>query len=109
MASKIEQLLFGDYGTHAVTYFSLSINQVVVEIAPWVALTSTTKAVFEQATLLSVWASPDESAEEYALPWDIIEFDSAEQPDGRWKFALHCSSVELIYLANFPRQTNSLQ
>lgn len=107
MASEIERFLFGDRGVHAVTSFSLSVGRVVVAVAPWVDLACITEVVFDRATLLSVWADSAEPSEKFALPWDIIAFDSAKQADSQWEFVLCCGSVELIFLANFPQSNNS--
>lgn len=108
MASEIEKFLFGSYGTHGLISLSLAIDRVVVAVAPWTDLTCIKEAVFERATLLSVRASSSEAPEEVTLPWDIIDFASTKQPDGRWKFVLYCSdALELVFLADFPQSNNS--
>ncbi|BAU14740.1 hypothetical protein LEP3755_52910 [Leptolyngbya sp. NIES-3755] len=107
MASEIEGFLFGNQGTHALTDLSLSVDQVAVAVAPWTDLTCITKVVFERATLLSVWASSDGVPEDVTLPWDIIDFSSTIQSDGRWKFALYCGIVELAFVADFPQSSKT--
>ncbi|MBD2019006.1 hypothetical protein H6F43_02240 [Leptolyngbya sp. FACHB-36] len=108
MASEIEKFLFGCHGTHALISLSLSIDRIVVAVAPWTDLTCIKEAVFERATLLSVCASSSEPPEEFTLPWDIIDFANTRQADGRWKFVLYCgNAVELVFLADFPQSNNS--
>jgi hypothetical protein len=103
LASDVEKVLFGNYGTHALISFSLSIERIAITVAPWVDLNCTTEAVFERVTLLSFRGNSGESPEELNLPWDIIAFDSTRQSDGRWEFVLYCGATEFIFLADFPK------
>jgi hypothetical protein len=103
MASEIENFLFGHFATHALVKLSLSIDHIVLAVAPWTNLNIIKEVTFESASLLSLSASSAESPEENALPWDIIDFASTKHTDGRWKFVLYCSDVmELVFLADFP-------
>jgi hypothetical protein len=107
MASEIEKFLFGSFGTHALVKLSLSIDNMVLAVAPWTNLDYIKEVTFESASLLSICASSTESPEESALPWDIIDFASTKHADGRWKFVLYCSDVmELVFLADFPNSNN---
>ena len=47
-------------------------------------------------------AAKDVAAKHNSTPRDIIGFDSYEQPTGRWKFVLHCSSVEWCFESDWP-------
>jgi hypothetical protein len=105
LSSEIERVLFGQFGTHALMRLLLSVNRLVIVVAPWTDLTCIKEAAFENASLLSVSAAcRDEPPEEMTFPWDIIDFASTRQADGRWEFVLYCgNSVELRFLADFPQ------
>jgi hypothetical protein len=107
LASEIEKFLFGHFGTHALVKLSLSVDRIILAVAPWTNLDWIKEVTFESASLLSVCASPSQLPEKNTLPWDIIDFASTRHTDGRWKFVLYCSDVmELVFLANFPNFNN---
>jgi hypothetical protein len=107
LASEIEKFLFGHFGTHALVKLTLSVDTIILAVAPWTNLDWIKEVTFESASLLSVCASPSQLPEENTLPWDIIDFASTRHTDGRWKFVLYCSDVmELVFLANFPNFNN---
>ena len=102
MASLIEQHFYGSRGAHALLSITLAEWRVVVVMAPWVDLAAVTVAVFESADLRHVWAAHDKAEAEFALPWDIIGFDSADLGGGRWAFVVYCSDVELCWRSDWP-------
>jgi len=81
---------------------TLAERRVIIEIAPWAALAAVTVAVFESADLRHVWAAHDTAEAEFALPWDIIGFDSADLGGGRWEFVMNCRDVELCWRLDWP-------
>lgn len=82
VASLIEQQLYGSYGAHALLSITLAVRRVIIEIAPWADLAAVTVVVFEWADLRHVWSAHDKAEAEFALPWDIIGFDSADLGGG---------------------------
>lgn len=112
MSSEIEKFLFGQFGTHALMKLSLSVDRIVLAVAPWTDLACIKEAVFENASILSVNATAyrDDPPEDTMFPWDIIDFASTRQTDGRWKFVLYCgNNMELTFLAYFPQPDHPLK
>jgi len=102
VATLIEQQLYGSYGAHAMLSITLAKRRVIIEIAPWADLAAVTVPVFESADLRHVWAAHDTAETEFALPWDIIGFDSTDLGGGRWEFVINCSDVELCWRSDWP-------
>jgi hypothetical protein len=101
LASSIERALYGDRGTHGVIEFSLVPGFILLRVAPWDEPTAWVKAGFANARFSSLDQYANKG-EELDLPWDIIGFDSYDQPTGRWKFVLHCSSIEWSFESDWP-------
>jgi hypothetical protein len=101
LATKIEKLLYGNFGTHGVTEFSVSSGVVRVRVAPWASPSVQTTAVFRGARLTSVDAYPTDAGD-LDPPWDVIGFDSDELGGGRWRFVLHCDAIEWCFESAWP-------
>ncbi len=102
VASLIEQQIYGSYDVHALLSITLAERRVVVVLAPWSDLAAVTVAVFNSADLRHVWAAHDTRLAEFALPWDIIGFDSADLGGGRWEFVINCINVEFCWRSAWP-------
>ena len=74
---------------------------VRIHFAPWVEPRVVTRASFGEARLTSVEASPDD-VDDLSLPWDVIGFDCYELGVGRWRFVLHCASIEWCFESAWP-------
>lgn len=99
--SAIEYALYGNRGVHGVVEFELTPNRIRLRVAPWEEPASWTQAVFCNAAMISLDQYAEEG-EELDLPWDIIGFDSCEQPTGRWRFVLHCADIEWCFESEWP-------
>lgn len=102
MASQIELHLYRSHGAHALLSITLAERRVVIVVAPWADLSAVIVAVFESADLRHVWAAHDKAEVEFALPWDIIGFDSADLGGGRWEFLVNCIEVEICWRSAWP-------
>jgi len=101
VATDIEKFLYGDLATHGVTEFSVSRGLIRLRLAPWAGRIVHTTAVFLDARITS--------AEVYATdpsdlnpPWDIIGFDAEDVGESRWRFVLHCDSIEWCFESSWP-------
>ena len=101
MPSKIESVLFGQGGTHAVVEISLSEKRLALAVAPWAELDARLNVTFSQVRITSIEVYAD-NADDLNLPWDIIGFDCRPLPDGLWEFVLHCAGIEYGYEAHWP-------
>jgi hypothetical protein len=101
LASAIERSLYGNRGTHGVVEFSLTPGRIRLRVAPWDDPTTSVQAVFSNARFSSLDQYADKG-DDLDLPWDIIGFDSYEQPHGRWRFVLHCSAIEWCFESEWP-------
>jgi hypothetical protein len=101
LLSSIERALYGNRGTYGVIEFGLTPGRVRLRVAPWEDPTESVQAVFNNAKFSSLDNYADKGAD-LDLPWDIIGFDSYEQPNGRWRFVLHCDAVEWCFESEWP-------
>lgn len=102
MLTKIEQLMFrGRNVTHAVVGWALTPDKLLLTVAPWEDLGSPLCAEFPEFKITSLELYPDEP-DDLNLPWDIIGFDSYTLASERWKFVLHCDSVEYCFESKWP-------
>jgi hypothetical protein len=101
LASSIEQALYGNRGTHGLIEFSLLPGCIRLRVAPWEEPAAWVQAEFANARFSSLDQYADQG-EDLDLPWDIIGFDSYEQPSGRWQFVLHCQAVEWCFESDWP-------
>lgn len=60
-----------------------------------------TSATFNEARITSVEAYPVD-ADDLELPWDVYGFDCYESGEGRWRFVLHCASIEWCFESAWP-------
>jgi hypothetical protein len=101
--TKIEQCVFKDSSTHCVRSFELTSHALTVTIAPWQNLDVTTRARFGALEIVSV--DPSYGHGDLGLPWHIIGFDSEPISDDRWRFCLHCDSIEYVFKSASPEIT----
>ncbi|MCK6263540.1 hypothetical protein KP803_09680 [Vibrio sp. ZSDE26] len=104
MTDKLKNVLFRDFGTHAVKKLEISEARIVLVVAPWTDLTDEVSAVFQDITLSYVEAQLDSTDEELDLtfPWDIIRLDSTSKDKNRWHFGLCCSDIIIGFDASWP-------
>jgi hypothetical protein len=100
--SKIEAYIYGGDCGHFVTAFNLTNSDVTIEFEPMDndrpdGATSVV-AVFPNAVLNSYEEDPEWNRQ---FPLDPIGFDASPSGD-RWKFVLHCDSVEWIWESEWP-------
>lgn len=97
MLTKIEQFMFRERNiAHAVIGFALTQNKLLLTVAPWGDLGSPLSAEFSEFKITSLEVYPDEPTD-LNLPWDIIGFDSYALDSKRWKFIIHCDSIEYCF------------
>jgi hypothetical protein len=101
LATAIERALYGERGTHGVFEFNLAPGCIRLRVAPWADPSASVEAVFTNARFSSLDQYAD-TGEALDLPWDILGFDSYEQPAGRWRFVLHCHAVEWCFESDWP-------
>lgn len=101
MATAIERLLYRDLGVQGVSRFEVSPGIVRIELKPWEGPPVVTIATFNEARVTSVEAYPDD-VDDLELPWDIIGFDCYELGEGRWRFVIHCASIEWCFESAWP-------
>ena len=102
MLTKIEQLMFRERNiTHAVVSLALTQDKLLLTVAPWGELGSPFSAEFPELKITSLEVYPDEPID-LNLPWDIIGFDSYTLDSERWKFVLHCDSIEYCFESRWP-------
>jgi len=93
LATAIERFLYGDPGVQGMTEFAVSPGVVRLHLTPWEGPRTITIAIFNEARLTSLEAYPV-NLDDLDPPWDVIGFDCCELGGGRWRFVLHCSSIE---------------
>jgi len=101
VATAIEKALYGNLGVHGVTDFAVSAGVVWLRVAPWVGPPVHTAAIFRDARVTSVEAYPTNPGD-LDPPWDVIGFDSDDLGGGRWRFVLHCASIEWCFESAWP-------
>lgn len=101
MATDIETFLFGQGGTHGVTEIGLASNRLTLTVAPWEGGLPATSVEFLESELLSIEVYADEQRG-LSLPWDVIGFESYRLFHNRWRFVLHCSSIEYMFESLWP-------
>ena len=101
LATPIEQLLYGDRGTHGVAEFTARPGVIRLRLVPWEGPRIHTVAVFGEARLTSVEAYPSAPGD-LDLPWDVIGFDCYDLGGGRWRFVLHGDAVEWCFESTWP-------
>ncbi len=103
--TPIEQALFRDGSAHCVSSFELSPDALVLTLHPWERADVAARARFERPRIVS--KDDSHADDDRELPWDIIGFDSAQLPDGGWRFCLHTDSIEYIFDSAWPQITNA--
>jgi len=101
MLTPIEVFLFESPHAHAVLDVFLSVDQLKVTLAPWTDLSARRCGEFSQAKIRSIETFPVDP-DDLNLPWDLLGFDCDSLPEARWKFVLHCQSIELIFESLWP-------
>lgn len=101
-SSKIEQLIFRGKETHAVVEFAMTLDKLLLTIAPWADLEDKLIAEFAEFEITALEVYPDEPSD-MNLPWDIIGFDCYVIDSIKWNFVLHCDSIEICFVSKWAR------
>ena len=101
LATEIEKLLYGNLGVHGVTDFAISPGVIRLSVVPWVGLQVRTIAIFREVRVLSIEAYAVDSGD-LDPPWDVIGFDCDNLGGDRWRFVLHCDSIEWCFVSAWP-------
>jgi hypothetical protein len=101
MPSRIEKEFMIEQGFLALSGFELLVGEVRVHLQTWEPEYKYISLPFSQAKLRSIDSVYDQN-DTLDFPWDIIEFESNETVDGRWRFTLASDVVEIIFESAWP-------
>jgi len=92
--------------THAVIEFALTPDKLLLTVAPWIELSDRISAEFAEFEITALEVYPDEPSD-MNLPWDIIGFDCYAINSVKWRFVLHCDSIEICFVSKWARLIHS--
>ena len=104
MTTLIEDLLFVGRGVQTVVRFTQDHRSIRLRICAWGQMEDTTEAVFDHARVTSIEVYADD-ADGLNMPWDIIGMDCYKLDPDRWRFVLHCGSIEYCFESCWPTVT----
>jgi len=103
MSSKLDDFLFKGKGQHGLTSLFLGKRHLEITIEPWEGDNTSSSFKFSDFKLLSM-DSVDNSSEEFEFPWDLISIDEKEIRKNVWKFNIHCSCIDIIFVSRWPEK-----
>lgn len=97
--TPIENLVFqGQNLVHRVIMLIVEQGTLTLTVSPQLPLHPLFTVRFHRVEHLH----EEVLAEDTALPWDIIGFDSYALSPGQWEFILHCLEKEVVWNSSWP-------
>jgi hypothetical protein len=98
--TAIERAAFTDASAHWVSSFSYGDERLTLDIHASLTPQKVVNLAFGGVSGMRINTSYNEG--EFALPWDIIGFESNAISNDRWEFVLHTDAAEFIFSSMWP-------